>query len=97
MKLVKRLEIVTDSLEVQNVITALEKHDISGYTIIRDVSGKGERGLRDSEGLSDVLKNSMIIVAIDNEQVQGIVDTLRPILKRFGGICLVSDAKWLVH
>ncbi len=97
MKLVKKIEIVTDSLEVQNVVSALEKHNVSGYTIIKDVSGKGERGLRDSEGLTDVLKNSMIIVAVEEEEVQAIVNSIQPVLKRFGGICLVSDAEWLVH
>ena len=97
MKLVKKIEIVTDSLEVQNVVSVLEKHNVSGYTIIKDVSGKGERGLRDSEGLTDVLKNSMIIVAVEEEEVQAIVNSIQPVLKRFGGICLVSDAEWLVH
>jgi hypothetical protein len=26
-----------------------------------------------------------------------IIEAMRPMLKRFGGVCLVSDAQWVIH
>jgi nitrogen regulatory protein PII len=97
MQAVKKVEIVTDSLEIPEVLNLLEKLGISGYTLIKDVLGKGERGIQRGDELTDVFKNSLLIVACPPEQVAGLVEAVRPILKKRGGICLVSDAQWVVH
>lgn len=97
MRPVKKIEIITDSLETEAVVKLLDGMGVSGYTIIRDVTGKGERGLRDGQDLTSVFKNSYIIIACTDEQATGIVEGIRPILKRFGGVCLVSDVLWIIH
>jgi nitrogen regulatory protein PII len=97
MRPVKRIEIVIDSLEIPHLLKALEQAGVSGYTVIRDVAGTGDRGARAGDQLSDVLKNSYVITTCAEEQVQALVDAIRPSLQRFGGICLVSDAQWIVH
>jgi nitrogen regulatory protein PII len=97
MRPVKRIEIVIDSLELAHLLKALEQAGVSGYTVIRDVAGTGDRGARAGDQLSDVLKNSYVITTCSEEQLQALVDEIRPSLKRFGGICLVSDAQWIIH
>ncbi len=97
MQAAKRVEIICDSVEVKNVVKLLEAIGVSGYTIIRDVVGKGERGVRRGDDLTDVFKNSMILTVCDAEQIPEVVDTIRPILKRFGGICLISDTHFVIH
>lgn len=97
MRPVKRIEIVIDSLELRKLLKNLEQVGVSGYTVIQDAVGMGDRGARAGDQLSDVLKNSYVIIACPEEQLQPLIDAIRPLLKRFGGICLVSDAQWIVH
>jgi nitrogen regulatory protein PII len=97
MEAAKKIEIICDSVEIKNVIEILESHGVTGYTIIPDVVGKGERGLRRGDDLSDVFKNSMIITVCKAPQIQELVEAIRPVLKRFGGVCLVSDTNYVIH
>lgn len=97
MQDIKRVEIVTDSLEMHEVTDIIDRLGISGYTLIKDVLGKGERGLQSGDELTGVFKNSLLLVACEAEKVPALVEAIRPILKNRGGICLVSDAQWVVH
>ena len=97
MQPVKRIEIVVDSLELSKVLKLLEKVGVSGYTIIREVTGKGERGIRGGDELTGVFKNSYVLAACSAEQTDLIIEAIKPVLSRFGGICLVSDAMWVKH
>lgn len=97
MQAAKKIEIICDTLEVKNVVKLLEAIGVSGYTIIRDVVGKGGRGIRRGDDLTDVFKNSMILTVCNAEQIPEVVDAIRPILKRFGGICLISDTHYVLH
>lgn len=97
MEAAKKVEIICDSVEVKNVIAILEATGVTGYTIIRDVVGKGGRGIRSGDELTDVFKNSMIITVCNPQLIPAVVEAIRPILKRFGGVCLVSDASYVIH
>lgn len=97
MRPVKKIEIVVDSLGVKEIVRALDQIGVSGYTIIKDVEGKGGSGIKAGDQLVDVLKNSYILTVCDESQTKLVTDSVRPILKRFGGVCLVSDALWLEH
>ncbi|MCS7088760.1 MAG: hypothetical protein NZL91_08700 [Thermoflexales bacterium] len=97
MRAIKRVEIITDALEIERVAQLLEQHGVTGYTIIRDVIGKGERGIRRGDELSGVFKNSYLLTTCEPEQLPAIVEAVRPILKQRGGVCLVSDAMWVKH
>lgn len=97
MQPVKRIEIIMDSTGLGKIAKILESVGVSGYTVIRDVTGSGDRGLRPGDELTDVFKNTYVMTACPEEKVQQIVDAVRPVLKRFGGVCLVSDAQWIIH
>ncbi len=97
MKPVKRIEIIVDSMDLKKCLSELQQLGITGYTVIRDVIGSGDRGERSGDLLNDTLNNSYILIACDAEQVDAITAALRPKLKRYGGVCLISDAYWLKH
>lgn len=97
MKPVKRIEIIMDSLDIKMVLQELEDIGITDYSIIRDVVGSGDRGARSGDLLNDAMSNSYILIACDEDQAEKIVEALRPKLKRYGGMCLVSDAEWVRH
>jgi hypothetical protein len=65
--------------------------------VIRDIAGRGGRGERRGDELTGVFSNSYVMTACPAEQVEGLIDALRPVLTRFGGVALVSDAMWVVH
>lgn len=95
MKPVKRIEIVIEEIELENIILELDRIGVVGYTIVPRASGRGERGVRyeSVQGLGNVL----MTIACDDRQAAQVIDAIRPILKRYGGICLVSDAMWVIH
>ena len=97
MEHVKRIEIVTLSLEIGRLCRALEKAGISAYTVLDDARGKGDRGVRGNDELSNVFKNSFLLTTCAPADIDRVLDAIRPILTRFGGMCLVSDAQYLVH
>ena len=97
MQAAKRVEIICDSLEVKNVLKLLEDFGITGYTIVRDVVGKGGRGMRAGDDLTEVFKNSWVLTVCSDDKIPQLVEAIRPILKKFGGICLVSDTHYVIH
>lgn len=97
MKRVKRVEIVVDALAVPRVVEAIEGAGVSGWTVVREVTGRGERGLRAGDDLAGVSANGYVLTACDPAELGRLVESIRPILRTFGGVCLVSDAEWLIH
>jgi hypothetical protein len=67
------------------------------YTVSRNAEGKGHRGGRCGNDVTRVIQNSYVLTACTAEQVEKVVKAIRPVLKRVGGLCLVSDALWVLH
>jgi nitrogen regulatory protein PII len=96
MKPVKRVEVVLQQDAIKDVVAQLDALGVSGYTLVRDVLGRGERGLRAGIDLG-TFQYHLLLIACDAAQVDPIVQLMRPYLKRFGGMCLVADAGWVIH
>ena len=98
MKPCKRIEIVIESPQAQRLTDALKELGAAGFTLIPDVRGSGDRGERRADELAGDSSNCLILIACDNQAiVDTIIETVRPLLSRSGGVCLVSDALWLRH
>ncbi|MBD2138676.1 transcriptional regulator [Anabaena sp. FACHB-1237] len=97
MQAVKKIEIITNSLELQKVLQILDDAGVSGYTIIEDVTGKGHRGRVIDDLESHALTNAYVITICDEEKEHQVVEAIRPIIKKYGGVCIVSDAQSIVH
>ncbi len=96
MKPVKRVEIVMESVAAPQLLDILESHGFTQYTMMHEASGKGDRGVS-LGGVSGELNNSYILIACEPDRISELVEWMRPILKRFGGMILVSDALWVKH
>jgi nitrogen regulatory protein PII len=95
---IKKVEIIIEQLKLWELLEVLKKEALAvSYTVIKDASGAGERGQMPGDGLSGEFSNSYILIACSEGEAQRIVEIVRPILKRFGGVCLVSDAMWVKH
>lgn len=97
MEAVKRIEIITSAPEMREVCRALEALGITGYSVVHGVTGRGERGVQSGDELTGVFTNSLLLTACPPARLIEIVEAVRPILKKRGGICLVSDAQWVIH
>lgn len=97
MQPVKRIEIVCGARGVPAVCAALEAAGLSGWTVVPDVHGKGERGLQSGDELTDVFSNSLVLTTCPASDLDRVVAAIRPLLARHGGVCLVSDAQWVIH
>lgn len=94
---VKRIEIVVDQAELPRLVAVLDEAGVAGYTVLRDAQGMGRRGRRGGDGLSGEFSNGVVIIAAAADEALRIVELVRPVLRRHGGICLMSDAQWLIH
>jgi nitrogen regulatory protein PII len=97
MQEVKKIEIIIDTSWVEDTTKILDSVAVSGYTIIEDTSGKGDRGLSCPD-IGCSFSNSYIITVCTNErQLNNLVQKITPLLKKLGGVCLVTEAKWVNH
>lgn len=97
MQAIKRLEIITGPIEFRNLVAELEANGITGYAVVRNVLGKGDKKVHSWDSLSSETENLMVITTIPAERLHQVVEAIRPVLKQFGGACLVSDAMWVIH
>jgi nitrogen regulatory protein PII len=91
---VKKVEIIVSYLEVSAVLKILKKNDIKRYTVINNVSGSGEHGYSGD----DLITNSYImIICTELEMAEQLSTAMQPLLKKLGGIFIVTDAQWIAH
>lgn len=91
MQAFKRLEIIANDIELGKILEALDKGGVPGYTVIRNVAGKGTRDQADDLAMT-MLDNVYVIAFCPAEQLTRVEDVLKPILNKFGGWCFISDA-----
>jgi nitrogen regulatory protein PII len=98
MQAIKKVEIIIEYMELAWLLEVLKKEALAvGYTVIKEAFGVGGRGEMAGDGLSGEFTNSYLLIACSEDEANRIVEIVRPILKRFGGVCLVSDAMWVKH
>lgn len=97
MKPIKRIELVVNAIHIEQVIEVLRSAGVTGYTIVNGASGWGDRGPLRPDGVSGVFENCVVLCACDEALLDPVVEKLKPILQRFGGVGLVSDAQWVLH
>ncbi|MEA5509465.1 transcriptional regulator [Crocosphaera sp. UHCC 0190] len=97
MQDVKRVEIIISDSHLQDALKILDNIGVSGYTIINDTSGKGDRGLSCSDDNCVYHGTYILTVCTNEKQLFNLTETLKPLLNKVGGICLVNEAKWIHH
>ncbi len=93
----KRFEIVIGTEQLNQLIELLERSGIRGYTVIKDAGGLGTRGIRNPDDVLLTDENAVIIFACKEDQAQKVLDELRPAMKGFGGMCLISNCHAQTH
>ena len=96
MKKMKKIEIILESVYLNRLIELFDKKEITGYTIIRDVEGKGITGIKSADEITDVFTNNYVFTVCDEDKLMSIVEDIRRFIKRYGGRCIVSDVSWVL-
>ena len=91
----KRIEIVVDEESLNELIDLCQEAEIRGYTVIKKAGGLGSRGERDPEDYPLEEENAVMVIACGEDQAEKLIMLLRPRLKDLGGMCLVSDCRWV--
>ncbi|MEE4202354.1 MAG: hypothetical protein V2I45_01890 [Halieaceae bacterium] len=98
MRPCKRVEIVIERSQAERLAQILKDAGAPGFTIIHHAGGAGDRGYRRADDVTDTDENWVFVAAIEDADVlETVVNGVQPLLKRFGGICLVSDALVASH
>lgn len=96
MKKMKKIEIILESVYLNRLIELFDKKEITGYTIIRDVEGKGITGIKSADEITDVFTNNYVFTVCDEDELMSIVEDIRTFIKRYSGRCIVSDVSWVL-
>ncbi len=88
MHIVKRIEIIANSIELGKILDGLDKAGVHSHAVIRNVAGKG---LREDLDMT-MLDNVYIIAFCMPELLKTVVENIRPLLNKFGGACYISDS-----
>ena len=97
MQAVKKVEIIVDTFHIDDVLSILEQVHVSGYTVIKNTSGKGNFGIAYSSLDFEFTNSYIMTVCTDEIQLNRLVELITPLLKKFGGIRLVTESQWVVH
>ncbi|PSJ18358.1 P-II family nitrogen regulator [Nitrosomonas supralitoralis] len=93
----KRFEIVV-KLEHHDPLTELLKRSgILGYTVMKSAGGLGAPGIRNPDDLLLPDENTVTVFICNEDLAQKMLDELRPAMKDFGGICLITDCHAQTH
>ncbi|SKB14020.1 Nitrogen regulatory protein P-II [Planktothrix sp. PCC 11201] len=97
MQDIKKVEIIIDTFHIQDALDILDRIKVSGYTLIKDTSGKGDRGVSCSDLECDFSSSYIMTICTSEQQLNTLIELIKPLLKKVGGVCLFSDAKWVIH
>lgn len=89
----KKIEIIIEMVKTPKIIRLVDALGLSGYSIIHNVEGRGAHGICDAQEVTDVLSNDYVLIICTNEEAHLLIQQVSPILKKFGGICCISDVQ----
>lgn len=96
LKDLKKIEIITDYVFINKFTGKLDEIGVKGYSIFKDVSGKGSSGNKDGHGLMAGSKNCFILIICESDDLGNIISSLKELTKKFSGIILVSEVNKIV-
>lgn len=92
----KKVELIIESVYINKLLELFKKHDISGYTIIKDIEGSGGHGLKTADDVTDIFSNVYIFTVCEDDKYQNMDKDIRAFLKKYGGKCILTDVMLLL-
>jgi nitrogen regulatory protein PII len=88
----KKIEIIVRGEKEEFVRDLLDESGVSGYTIHRDVAGRGSHGFHEGRLLFNDRAGLVMFFAVgDEDMISSVVDGLTPLFEKSSGVMFVSD------
>lgn len=102
MKLIaaKKVIIITEALMEQEVLSLLKAQGAQAYTVIRNLTGQGVRGVRSGQCLAGFCENVRIeLIVKDEAQAYALMEAVysKYLEKNYAGIAYLEDVRMLHH
>ena len=89
----KRVDLIFSERELDDVLAALEKEEVPGYTVMKHATGRGpERIVTEDMEFTGLGANAHVIVFCELDVIEKIRENIRSILNYYGGVAYVSEA-----
>jgi nitrogen regulatory protein PII len=93
----KKVEIIVKGEDLHLVEKLLVKANVSGFTIVPNVSGRGHHGIHEGHLLfNDMHTLDMLITVVPEPLVESILAGLGTLFERHSGVVFVSDT-WVTR
>ncbi len=97
MQNVQKVEIIVDHSCLSETLDILDKIQVSGYTVFEHFTGIGDRGESCEEFYCNFQSSYILTVCTNDKQLNALEENITPLLKKAGGISLITDAQWIKH
>ena len=88
----KEIRIIIQGEHVKFATDVLDSVKATGYTIIHNISGKGDHGFHTAHPMFNEMDSLvMLVIVVPQEKVEPILAGLKPIFDRYTGVMFVSD------
>jgi nitrogen regulatory protein PII len=88
----KKLEIIVEGAHQEFATDLLDRAGVTGYTIVNNLSGKGQHGFHEGHLMfNEDAVLIMIIVAVPEELVKPILEGYAPFFSKHSGVVFISD------
>ena len=89
----KRLDLIFSDRELDAILTALEKAEVPGYTVMKHATGRGpERIVTEDMEFTGIGANAHVIIFCEQKMIDKIRENIKSILSYYGGVAYVSEA-----
>jgi len=96
MKNMKKVEIIIESVYIKRLLKVFNKHQIGGYTVIKDIEGYGGHGLKTADDVTDVFSNILVFTVCEQSTYDAMDKDIRTFLHTYGGKCILTDVMLLL-
>ncbi len=90
----KRVEIVVEAPLLNRLLGILDDANVSGYTVLPAIAGRGHHGSWSREGLAtDAGRMVVVVLIVSPDAAPGLMTAIRPLITRQIAIVSVSDVQ----
>ena len=88
----KKMEIIIRGDRLSYLEEEIDQAGITGFTIVRDISGKGHDGFHGGRLIYNDIDSYVMIVAVAPwEKLEKVIYSMKPILEEDSGVMFISD------
>ncbi|MHA6300211.1 DUF190 domain-containing protein [Devosia sp. CAU 1758] len=90
-----RIEVLVDAPLVQELVGLLEKHGITGHTVMPTLYGQGASGSWSDDLITSAQHKVTLLTVAEPARAEGFVNDLRPLLDSYGMLVMISTVNVL--